>query len=75
MSFSMDFPVENDELPVEYVPGTNLDFVQAIRGLKEQDRAVLSNVGGHFRWVVTKEDGTKVVMRPEESNEQHQDTN
>lgn len=49
-----------------YITGDSLTFVAFIQGLK--DSAQLTNIDGHNRWVVTREDGSKYICRPEEAN-------
>ncbi len=51
------------KLETVYIPGTDADFVVFIQSLG--DKANLKGVDGHFRWVVTKGDGTKYIARPE----------
>lgn len=64
---SMGFPTLNEgDLPVEYVPGGGADFVVFIQGLK--NKAQLHSVDGHARWVVTREDGSRYIARPQEAN-------
>lgn len=48
-----------------FVPGNDTDFVLYIKGLG--DKAVLTNIDGHFRWVITQEDGSQVIARPSET--------
>ena len=57
--------VNDENLPIEYISGDSLAFVTHIKSLG--DKAILSNVDGHFRWVVTREDGTRYIARPEEA--------
>lgn len=46
-----------------YIKGNDAEYVLFIKSLK--DKAVLTNIEGHARWVVTREDGTKYIARPE----------
>ena len=46
-----------------YIKGNNTDYVLFVQGLK--DKAELTNIDGHARWVVTRDDGTKYIARPE----------
>ena len=55
--------VDNNNLPIEYIPGNDTEFVLFVKGLKE--KAELTNIDGHARWVVTKKDGSKYIARPE----------
>ena len=54
-----------DNLPIEYIPGNSADFVVFVQGLK--DKAQLKSVDGKFRWVITRDDGTEYIARPEET--------
>ncbi len=67
MKLDKDFIPEytGDSLEIEYVPGKSPDFVVYIQALG--DKAELSSVEGHARWVVTREDGTKFIARPEDT--------
>jgi hypothetical protein len=49
-----------------FIKGNSADFVVFIQGLG--DKAELRGIDGKFRWVVTRDDGTEYVARPEESN-------
>ena len=53
----------DNALPTEYIKGNDAEFVIFVQGLK--DKAVLTNVKGKARWVITKEDGTKYIARPQ----------
>lgn len=50
-----------------YIPGSDLDFVGFIK--KQKPAAELTNIEGKARWVITREDGTKYIARPESSKE------
>lgn len=54
---------ELGKLDTVYIPGSDSDFVSFIQSLG--DKANLKGIEGHFRWVVTKGDGTKYIARPE----------
>lgn len=49
-------------MEIIYIEGDNLAFKAFIHGLG--DKAELLGIDGHFRWVVTREDGTKYIARP-----------
>lgn len=49
-----------------YIKGGSSDFVVFIKSLG--DKAELQGIDGKFRWVVTREDGTQYIARPEEAN-------
>ena len=51
---------ENIPMGVEYIPDGN--FAGYVR---EQPEKELVNMDGSMRWIITKEDGTKVIVRPE----------
>ncbi len=55
--------IDNNALPVEYIEGNDIDYVLFIQGVK--DKAELTNIDGHARWVVTRDDGSKYIARPE----------
>lgn len=60
------FPVENgQDFPIEYVPGGTAEFVIYIKSLGES--AQVTSVDGKMRWVVTREDGSRFVARPQET--------
>lgn len=46
-----------------YIPGDSAAFKVYV----DEHKAELKNIDGHSRWVVTNEDGTKVIVRPEEA--------
>lgn len=52
-------------MEIEYIPGTGADFVVFIKSLG--DKAELRGIDGHFRWVVTRDDGTQYICRPIEA--------
>lgn len=52
-------------MEIEYIPGNNADFVVFVKELG--DKAVLKVVEGKFRWMITRDDGTEYIARPEES--------
>ncbi len=55
-------------MEIVYIKGSDTDFVLFIQSLKE--RAELTNIDGHARWVITREDGgTKYIARPESAKE------
>lgn len=49
-----------------YIPGGTADFVVFIHA--QGDKAQLESVEGHGRWIITREDGTKYIARPWETN-------
>lgn len=49
-------------MEIKYIPDT--EFVIFIKQLG--DKAQLKAIDGHFRWVVTGEDGIDYIARPEE---------
>lgn len=55
---------KENEYEIVYVPGGASDFVVFIQALK--DAAQLYSIEGHARWVVTREDGTEYIARPNE---------
>ncbi len=57
--------MEDRDLPIEYIKGNSVEYVLFIQGLK--DKAELKSVDGHARWVVTREDGSKYIARPEDA--------
>lgn len=61
--------MELNELPIEYIKGNSTDYVLFIQGLK--DKAELKSVDGHARWVVTRDDGTRYIARPQDANEKN----
>lgn len=52
-------------MDIEYIPGGAPDFIVFIKSLG--DKALLKAVDGHFRWVITRDDGTQYIARPEEA--------
>lgn len=48
-----------------YIPGGSADFVVFIDSQRE--KAELKSIEGHFRWVITREDGTQYIARPEDA--------
>lgn len=54
-------------LETEYIKGNDVDFVVFIQRLK--DKAALKGIDGKFRWIVTRDDGTKYIARPESAHE------
>lgn len=53
---------EIGKLEVEYIPGTDSDFVVFVQS--QGEKAQLKTTDGHFRWVVERENGTKYIARP-----------
>lgn len=51
------------ELVTEYIPGGDADFVVFVQSLG--NKAELVSIEGHARWLVTRDDGTKYIVRPE----------
>lgn len=49
----------------EYIPGDSLAFVSFIKSLG--DKAQLKVIDEKFRWIVTREDGTEYIARPQEA--------
>lgn len=62
-----DFIYDGPELETEYIKGNDADFVVFIQRLK--DKAELKNIGGKFRWIVEREDGSKYIARPQSAHE------
>lgn len=54
-----------DELETIYIEGGDVDFVVFIHAQK--DKAELKSIDGHGRWVITREDGTQYIARPDEA--------
>ncbi len=59
--------VDNDALPIEYIKGNDTEFVIFVQSLR--GKAELTNIGGKARWVITRDDGTKYIARPQSSKE------
>lgn len=53
-----------DAIPQEtvFIPGEAPDFVVFIKA--QGEHAQLHAIEGHFRWVITREDGTRYIARP-----------
>ncbi len=51
------------DLPIEYIPGNDVEYVLFIKSL--EGKAKLTGINGLFRWVVTREDGSQYIARPE----------
>ena len=49
-----------------YIAGNHLAFKAYIDEHYKNGTVQLENIEGHNRWVVTQEDGTKIIVRPEE---------
>jgi hypothetical protein len=47
------------------IPGEGPDFVAFIHG--QNDKARIEAIEGKFRWVITREDGTEYIARPQHS--------
>lgn len=45
-----------------YIEGNDAEFVVYIQGLG--DKATLHSIDGHARWIVERENGSKVIVRP-----------
>lgn len=56
-----------ESLEIEYIKGSAADFVVFIQSLG--DKATLKGIDGKFRWVITREDGSKYIARPESAHE------
>jgi len=56
------------EFPVEYFDGNETDFVLFVKA--QGDKAELAGIDGHFRWVLTREDGSRYILRPAEAKPQ-----
>lgn len=52
-------------MDIEYIKGDNLAFRDFI--WEQKDKATLTSIDGHMRWVITKEDGTQYIARPQEA--------
>lgn len=50
-------------LPIEYVAGDGEAFIKFVKGAG--DAAQMVAVDGFFRWIITREDGTRYIARPE----------
>ena len=62
----MNFQPESGEgLETVYIEGMGADFVVFIQS--QGDKAQLSTIDGHARWIVTREDGTRYICRPIEA--------
>lgn len=55
-------------MEIVYIPGNDTEYVIFIQNLKE--KATLTSIDGKQRWVVTRDDGTKYIARPESSKEE-----
>lgn len=64
MEFTEGTP-EHKALETIYVVGDVVAFEIFIK--QNWDNVKLVGIEGHFRWVLTNEDGTRVIVRPEES--------
>ncbi len=56
---------EESKLPIEYVEGDSIAYVNYIKANWDNTRMVV--IDGKFRWIVQKEDGSEVIVRPSES--------
>lgn len=52
-------------MEIEYIPGSSPDFVVFVKSLG--NKAQLKGIDGKFRWVITRDDGTEYIARPEET--------
>lgn len=50
-------------MDIVYVPGDSVAFKFYV----DLHKGELVNIDGHNRWVITLEDGTKYIARPEEA--------
>lgn len=50
-------------MEIEYIPGSDLDYVMFIKNLG--DKAVLTAIDRKYRWVITRDDSTQYIARPE----------
>ncbi len=57
-----------DNMEIVYFEGTADEYVAFIKF--QGDKAVLKSLDTHFRWVVTREDGTEYILRPAEAKGQ-----
>lgn len=63
----MDFqPISGEGLDTVYIKGAGPDFAIFIQS--KGDKAQIVTIGGHARWIVTRDDGTKYIARPEEAD-------
>lgn len=53
-------------MEIVYIPGDSFAFKTFVDEHYADSTVQLENIEGHNRWVVTKEDGTKYIVRPEE---------
>ncbi len=56
---------EESKLPIEHIEGDSIAYVNYIKANWDNTRMVV--IDGKFRWIVQKEDGTEVIVRPSES--------
>lgn len=52
-------------METQYIPGDAFAFKAFIDQHYKDDTVTLENIEGHNRWVITREDGTKYIARPE----------
>ena len=55
-------------METKYIPGDSVAFIKFIQELGIGDKANLKTIEGKFRWVITAEDGTEYIARPEEAD-------
>ena len=54
-----------------YIPGDSLAFKAVVDAHYADNTIELTNVDGKNRWVVTREDGVKYIIRPQECEHEH----
>ncbi len=55
-----------------YIPGDSFAFKAFIDA--QGDKAKLTGIDGKNRWVITREDGTQFIARPEEAKPNEEDS-
>lgn len=55
----------NYNMEIIYIEGDSLAFKKFIHD--QGDKAELKGIDGKNRWVITREDGSKYIARPEET--------
>ncbi len=54
-------------LEIIYIPGDGIAFQNFIAAQGRGVNANLTTIDGNMRWVITREDGTRYIARPEEA--------
>lgn len=55
-------------MEIRYHPGSDLDFVKYMRTIPYPKKELIS-IEGKARWLITEEDGTKYILRPQSAQE------